>query len=119
MALYTKIVSPIPKDKPCKIDTLCSDALLTIVPSNSTGSNTATGLIKPVLDTNQSTSINFVSAVSSCHLKAIAFFGYLAVVPSCLPYSMSLYNNTKPSDRESGRQPRTVSDGFYKMLIYE
>ncbi len=23
------------------------------------------------------------------------------------------------SDRESGRQPRTVSDGFYKMLIYE
>ena len=28
-------------------------------------------------------------------------------------------NNTKPSDRESGRQPRTVSDGFYKMLIYE
>ena len=30
-----------------------------------------------------------------------------------------LKNNTKPSDRESGRQPGTVSDGFYKMSIYE
>ena len=29
-----------------------------------------------------------------------------------------LKNNTKPSDRESGRQPGTVSDGFYKMSIY-
>ena len=30
-----------------------------------------------------------------------------------------LKKNTKPSDRESGRQPGTVSDGFYKMSIYE
>ena len=29
-----------------------------------------------------------------------------------------LKNNTKPSDRASGRQPGTVSDGFYKMSIY-
>lgn len=29
-----------------------------------------------------------------------------------------LKNNTKPSDIESGRQPETVSDGFYKMSIY-
>ena len=27
-------------------------------------------------------------------------------------------NNTKPSDREPGRQPGTVSDGFYKMSIH-
>ncbi len=30
-----------------------------------------------------------------------------------------LKNNNKPSDRESGRQPGAVSDGFYKMSIYE
>ena len=29
-----------------------------------------------------------------------------------------LKNNTKPSDIESGRQPETVSDGYYKMSIY-
>ena len=29
-----------------------------------------------------------------------------------------LKNNTKPSDIEFGRQPETVSDGFYKMSIY-
>ena len=29
-----------------------------------------------------------------------------------------LKNNTKPSDIEFGRQPGTVSDGFYKMSIY-
>ena len=48
-------------------------------PSSSTGSNTATGLIRPVLDGLHSTRISFVSRVSSAHLKAMAFLGNLAV----------------------------------------
>ena len=32
--------------------------------------------------------------------------------------SALVYSITEPSDIESGRQPETVSDGYYKMSIY-
>ena len=60
-----------------------------MVPSSSTGSNTATGLIRPVLDTSQSTFLNVVATVSSFHLNANECLGNLAVVPRLLPYAMS------------------------------
>ena len=84
--------------KPSRIDTLWIDALDTTVPSKSTGVNTATGLIRPVLDGLQSTFNKLVLAVSSCHLNAIECFGNLDVVPSELLYSMSLYVSTSPSE---------------------
>ena len=50
LALYTVMVSPTPSSSPSMMLRLWTLALLTVVPSNSTGSNTATGLIKPVLE---------------------------------------------------------------------
>ena len=64
---------------------LCTLALETLVPSSSTGSNIATGLISPVLEALHSISFNVVSAVSSVHLNAIAFLGNFAVLPSDSP----------------------------------
>ena len=61
--------------------TLCTLALVTVVPSSSTGSNTATGLMSPVLEPDQSMRLKVVSASSSCHLKAMEFLGNLAVLP--------------------------------------
>ena len=81
--------------------TLCTLARLTVVPSNSTGSNTATGLISPVLEALHSTSSNTVSAISSAHLKAIAFRGNLAVLPKLSPYAISSIRSTRPSDGKS------------------
>ena len=49
-ALYTVILSPTPNLRPSIILILWTLARLTVVPSNSTGSNTATGLIRPVLE---------------------------------------------------------------------
>ena len=92
------MVSPMPSFNPSSMDTLCSDALDTIVPSSSTGSNTATGFINPVLDTSQSTFLNVVEAVSSFHLNARESLGNLAVLPSDSLYDMSLYVITNPSD---------------------
>lgn len=77
---------------------LCTLALDTVVPSSSTGSNTAIGFIRPVLDALHSISSSFVSAVSSAHLNAIEFLGNLAVCPSEFPYAISSYISTSPSD---------------------
>ena len=49
------------------------------------GSKIATGLIRPVLETNQSMFKSLVLAVSSCHLKAIECLGNLAVIPRLSP----------------------------------
>jgi len=49
-ALYTFILSPIPSLRDLIIDKLCTEAFCTVVPSISTGSKTAIGFIKPVLD---------------------------------------------------------------------
>ena len=67
------------------IETLCTEARLTTVPSSSTGVNTSTGLMSPVLDALHSTESSVVSAISSRHLKAIAFRGNFAVRPSDAP----------------------------------
>lgn len=73
------------------------------------------------------------------HLKPYAYLTYILdelrkmgafpkeeELKKLLPWSKDLpeycrtkqKNNTKPSDREPGRQPGTVSDGFYKMSIH-
>ena len=54
---------------------------LTVVPSSSTGSNTAIGLIRPVLEGLHSISLKVVSRISSAHLKAKAFLGNFDVEP--------------------------------------
>ena len=76
MALYTFIVSPIPSFR----------------------SNTATGLINPVLEALHSIFLRVVITVSSFHLKAIPFLGYLAVTPKLRPYAVSSNVKTSPSD---------------------
>ena len=98
LALYTNILSPIPNFKSSIIDKLCKDALFTVVPSSSTSSNIATGFIRPVLLGDHSISLKVVSAVSSCHLNAIAFRGNLEVVPKLSPYFISFNMSTKPSE---------------------
>ena len=65
-------------------------ALLTVVPSSSTGSNIAIGLISPVLDVFHSTSSSVVVAKSSAHLKAIESLGNFEVSPKLLLYSISV-----------------------------
>ena len=85
LALNTLIVSPIPSLRLSIMLILCTLALETLVPSSSTGSNIATGLISPVLEALHSISFNVVSAVSSVHLNAIAFLGNFAVLPSDSP----------------------------------
>ena len=57
-------------------------ARLTVVPSSSTGSKIATGLIRPVRDGLHSIWRKIVSRVSSCHLNAIESRGNFAVRPS-------------------------------------
>ena len=84
MALYTVIRSPMPRPSSRITEMLCTEALDTVVPSSSTGSNTAMGFIRPVRDADHSISRRVVSAVSSCHLKAMESLGNLAVVPSDL-----------------------------------
>ena len=84
-ALYTWRVSPIPSCNSFTILTLCTLARLTVVPSSSTGSNTAIGLMRPVLEGLHSISRSVVSLISSAHLNANAFRGNLAVLPSDSP----------------------------------
>ena len=93
--------SPIPSFKLSTILILCTLARLTCVPSSSTGSKTATGLIRPVLEALHSISRSVVSAVSSVHLNAIAFLGNFAVLPKESPYAISSYKITRPSDGKS------------------
>ena len=85
LALYTRILSPIPSFKERITLMLCTDARLTVVPSSSTGSKTATGLISPVLLGLHSIFSSPVSWVSSAHLNAIAFLGNFAVKPREVP----------------------------------
>ena len=59
--------------------------VLTVVPSSSTGSNMATGLMRPVLLALHSISLRVVSAVSSAHLKAMECLGDFAVLPREAP----------------------------------
>ena len=89
LALYTTISSPIPNCNSSITLMLWRLALLTVVPSNSTGSKIATGLISPVLDGLHSISVNVVSAVSSAHLNAMESLGNLAVLPRLFPYARS------------------------------
>ena len=56
---------------------LCNDARSTVVPSNSTGSNTATGFINPDREVFHSIFNSVVAATSSAHLKANAFLSWL------------------------------------------
>ena len=77
---------------------LWTEALETVVPSSSTESKMATGLIRPVREADHSISLKVVSAVSSCHLKAMESLGNLAVTPRDLPYSMSFKETTSPSE---------------------
>lgn len=76
---------------------LCRLAFVTIVPSISTGLNSATGLISPVREGDHITSVNVVSTLSSCHLKAIEFLGNLFVTPRLAPYAISSIHKTNPS----------------------
>ena len=64
---------------------LCTEARLTVVPSSSTGSKIATGLIRPVRLALHSTSFNVVSRSSSAHLKAMESLGNFAVLPRDCP----------------------------------
>ena len=98
LALYTIIRSPYPSFSAFTILTLCTDARLTVVPSSSTGSNMATGLISPVRLALHSISFNVVSACSSAHLKAMESLGNLVVAPSLRLYSRSSRDSTSPSD---------------------
>ena len=82
MALYTFILSPTPSLRLSSTLTLCTLALFTVEPSISTGSNTATGFILPVLDVFHSMAVRVVSASSSLHLKAMESLGNLDVMPS-------------------------------------
>ena len=68
---------------------LCTLARLTVVPSSSTGSNTAIGLIRPVRDGLHSIFTRCVCLVSSAHLNAQEFLGNFAVLPSDSPYAIS------------------------------
>ncbi len=64
-------------------------ARLTVVPSSSTGSKIATGLISPVREGLHSISRSVVSRTSSAHLNAKESLGNFAVDPSDCPYAMS------------------------------
>ena len=63
------------------LSSLWSVALLTVVPANLTGSNTAVGVILPVLPTSIIMSNNFVVFRSAGNLYAIAHLGLFAVNP--------------------------------------
>ena len=84
-ALYTVIRSPTPSSSSSMILILWTLARLTVVPSSSTGSKTATGLISPVLDGLHSISLSVVSRISSAHLKAKESLGNFAVAPRDWP----------------------------------
>ena len=99
LALYTKIVSPMRSCSFLIMETLCTLARETVVPSSSTGSNTATGFRSPVLLGDHSIARNVVSTVSSCHFRAkpSSLFG-LWPVPGCnSAYSTSFAATTRPS----------------------
>ena len=100
-ALYTSIRSPIPSSSSSMILILWTLARLTVVPSSSTGSKIATGLISPVLDGLHSISTSFVSRISSAHLKAKESLGNFDVRPRDRPYAISSYISTRPSDGKS------------------
>ena len=100
-ALYTSMVSPTPSSSSSIMLILWTLARLTVVPSNSTGSNIATGLISPVRDGLHSISKSLVSLNSSAHLKANESLGNLDVLPSDCPYAISSYTSTSPSDGKS------------------
>ena len=85
LALYTVILSPIPSFNPLTMLTLWTEARLTVVPSSSTGSKIATGLIRPVLLALHSISRRVVSFSSSFHLNAMLCLGVLAVLPRLIP----------------------------------
>ena len=91
------ILSPIPSCISFTYVMLWRLARLTSVPSSSTVSKMATGLMRPVLDGLHSMSRSVVSASSSCHLNAIASLGNFAVVPRLLPYAVSSKESTSPS----------------------
>ena len=76
---------------------LHSDALLTVVPSSSTGLNTATGDIVDVAHDHSIWSSS-VSALSSCHLKAYpARVAWCPVMEPVAAYAVSSYAMTSPS----------------------
>ena len=91
-AFLTRIVSPISKFFSLIYSRLCRVALLTVEPIILIGSNTAFGVIKPVLPTVQTISVNFDFTSSAGNLYAITHFGYLAVLPSsfCMWISFTL-----------------------------
>ena len=76
---------------------LCKEALSTVLPSVSTGSNTAVGVRIPVLPIVNSISFNVVSTESFFTLNAIPFLLWCSVLPRDLPYSTSSNLNTTPS----------------------
>ena len=78
-------MSPTPSCNSLIISKLCNEALSTVVPSISTGSKIATGLINPVREVFHSISKSLVSTASSFHLKAIECNGNLDVAPRLLP----------------------------------
>ena len=84
-ALYTVMVSPTPSSIASMMLMLWTLARLTVVPSSSTGSKIATGLIRPVRDALHSISRSVVSRISSAHLKAMELRGNFAVRPSASP----------------------------------
>ena len=85
LLLYIVIMSSYPNCRFWRTLILWTEALFTIVPSNSTGSNIATGFISPVRLADHSTSRSVVSAVSSFHLKAMECLGNFPVIPSDCP----------------------------------
>lgn len=101
LALYTWIVSPMPSSSSRRILTLCTLARLTVVPSSSTGSNTAIGLIRPVLEGLHSISLKVVSRISSAHLKQKRFSGTLTLNPENL--RRRYYHKALPDRRKGNR----------------
>ena len=106
-ALYTLILSPTPSLSSRITLTLWTEALLTVVPSSSTGSKMAMGFIRPVLEALHSISRSVVSLSSSLHLKAMESLGNFEVAPKDLPYSISSYTKTRPSE----------GMGFFSILL--
>ena len=98
-ALNTPIFCPIQgfSNNSFIIDILCRVALSTVVPSISTGSNTAVGVNTPVLPIVYSIFFNVVSTESFLTLKAIPFLKWWLVLPRDLPYCTSSNLKTTPS----------------------
>ena len=92
------------------IETLCTLARETVVPSNSTGSKIATGFKRPVRLGDHSILRNTVSTVSSCHLKAnpTSLFGFFSVHGCDSAYSTSLAATTRPSTGNAYLETRSL-----------